>query len=50
MSEVNRILSAIDERDAHAAKELLPFVYKELCGEVSYVAPNGSPAGYNHLQ
>jgi RNA polymerase sigma factor (TIGR02999 family) len=30
MSEVTRILSAIEEGDAHAAEELLPLVYSEL--------------------
>jgi RNA polymerase sigma factor (TIGR02999 family) len=30
MSEVTRILSAIDQGDAHAAEELLPLVYDEL--------------------
>jgi RNA polymerase sigma factor (TIGR02999 family) len=30
MSEVTRILSAIDEGDAHAAERLLPLVYDEL--------------------
>jgi DNA-directed RNA polymerase specialized sigma24 family protein len=30
VSEVTRILSAIDEGDPHAASELLPLVYDEL--------------------
>jgi RNA polymerase sigma factor (TIGR02999 family) len=30
MSDVSRILSAIEQGDPHAAKELLPLVYKEL--------------------
>jgi RNA polymerase sigma factor (TIGR02999 family) len=30
MSEVTRILSAIDQGDAHAAEQLLPLVYEEL--------------------
>ena len=30
MSEVTRILSAIDQGDPHAAAELLPLVYDEL--------------------
>jgi RNA polymerase sigma factor (TIGR02999 family) len=30
MSEVTRILSAIDHGDAHAAEQLLPLVYEEL--------------------
>jgi RNA polymerase sigma factor (TIGR02999 family) len=30
MSEVTRILSAIEEGDAHAAEQLLPLVYEEL--------------------
>src|SRR5438128_12461461 len=30
MSEVTRILSAIEQGDAHAAEELLPLVYDEL--------------------
>src|SRR5262245_39477169 len=30
MSEVTRILSAIDQGDAHAAAQLLPLVYDEL--------------------
>jgi RNA polymerase sigma factor (TIGR02999 family) len=30
MSEVTRILSAIEEGDSHAAEELLPLVYTEL--------------------
>jgi len=30
MSEVTRILEAIDQRDGHAADELLPLIYKEL--------------------
>src|SRR5205807_8551384 len=30
MSEITRILSAIDEGDPHAAGELLPLVYQEL--------------------
>src|SRR5262245_55061914 len=30
MSEVTRILSAIDEGDPHAAEQLLPLVYDEL--------------------
>jgi len=31
MSEVTRILSAIEEGDPHAAEKLLPLVYDELC-------------------
>jgi hypothetical protein len=30
MSEVNRILSAIEQRDPHAAAQFLPLVYDEL--------------------
>src|SRR3954452_3510136 len=30
MSEVTRILSAIEQGDPHAAEQLLPFVYEEL--------------------
>ena len=30
MSEVTRILSAIEDGDAHAAEELLPLIYEEL--------------------
>ena len=30
MSEVTRILSAIQEGDPHAAEQLLPLVYEEL--------------------
>jgi hypothetical protein len=30
MTEVTRILSAIEEGDTHAAEELLPLVYDEL--------------------
>src|SRR5947208_595937 len=30
MSEVTRILNAIEQRDPHAASQLLPLVYKEL--------------------
>src|SRR6478752_7570657 len=30
MNEVTRILSAIDQGDAHAAEQLLPMVYEEL--------------------
>src|SRR5689334_3438522 len=30
MNEVTRILSAIEEGDAHAAEQLLPLVYEEL--------------------
>jgi hypothetical protein len=30
MTEVNRILSAIDQGDAQAAEQLLPLVYDEL--------------------
>ena len=30
MSEVTRILSAIEQGDAHAAEQLLPLVYDEL--------------------
>src|SRR5713101_3946255 len=30
MSDVTRILSAIDQGDPHAAEELLPLVYEEL--------------------
>ena len=30
MSEVTRILSAIEQGDAHAAEQLLPLVYEEL--------------------
>ena len=30
MSEVSRILSAVEQGDPHAAAELLPLVYKEL--------------------
>jgi len=30
MNEVTRILSAIDQGDAHAAEQLLPLVYDEL--------------------
>jgi hypothetical protein len=30
MSDVSRILQAIDEGDAHAAEQLLPLVYDEL--------------------
>src|SRR6184192_1323043 len=30
MSEVTRILSAIDQGDSHAAEQLLPLVYDEL--------------------
>jgi hypothetical protein len=30
MSDVTRILSAIDQGDAHAAEQLLPLVYDEL--------------------
>src|SRR5262245_56625902 len=30
MSEVTRILSAIEQGDAHAAEQLLPLVYQEL--------------------
>jgi hypothetical protein len=30
MSEVTRILSAIEQGDPHAAEELLPLVYDEL--------------------
>jgi hypothetical protein len=30
VSEVTRILSAIDQGDAHAAEQLLPLVYDEL--------------------
>jgi RNA polymerase sigma factor (TIGR02999 family) len=30
MNEVTRILSAIDQGDAHAAEQLLPLVYEEL--------------------
>jgi hypothetical protein len=30
MSEVTRILSAIEEGDPHAAEQLLPLVYDEL--------------------
>ena len=30
MSEVTRILSAIEHGDAHAAEQLLPLVYEEL--------------------
>jgi hypothetical protein len=39
MAEVTRILSAIEQGDAHAAKELLPLVYDELRG----AARPGSP-------
>jgi RNA polymerase sigma factor (TIGR02999 family) len=31
MNEVTRILSAIEQGDAHAAEQLLPLVYDELC-------------------
>jgi hypothetical protein len=31
MSDVTRILSAIEGGDPHAAEELLPLVYDELC-------------------
>ena len=30
MSDVTRILSAIEQGDPHAAEQLLPFVYDEL--------------------
>jgi RNA polymerase sigma factor (TIGR02999 family) len=30
MSEVTRILSAVEQGDSHAAKQLLPLVYEEL--------------------
>ena len=30
MSEVTRILSAIEQGDAHAAEQLLPLIYDEL--------------------
>jgi len=30
MSQVTRILSAIDQGDSHAAEQLLPLVYDEL--------------------
>jgi hypothetical protein len=30
MSEVTRILSAIEQGDPHAAEQLLPLVYEEL--------------------
>lgn len=30
MSEVTRILSAIEQGDPHAAEQLLPYVYDEL--------------------
>ena len=31
MSDVTRILSAIEQGDPHAAEQLLPLVYDELC-------------------
>jgi hypothetical protein len=32
MTEVTRILAAIESGDASAAERLLPLVYEELCG------------------
>ena len=56
MSEVTRILSAIEQGDAKAAHELLPMVYEELrrlaAGKISRELPGqtcrvgkGRPAG-----
>jgi hypothetical protein len=41
MSEVTRILSAIEQGDPHAAEQLLPLVYDELRRLCRCLAPAG---------
>lgn len=43
MSEVTRILSAIEEGDAHAAERLLPLVYQELRNLASHKLAQEKP-------
>jgi hypothetical protein len=43
MSEVTRILSAIDQGDPHAAEQLLPLVYEELRKLRGARHPTGTP-------
>jgi hypothetical protein len=43
MSEISRILSAIEHGDPSAAKQLLPLVYEELKKMVSVPMPRAIP-------
>jgi hypothetical protein len=44
MSEVTRILSAIEQGDPHAAEQLLPLVYDELHRLAAHQLAQESPA------
>jgi hypothetical protein len=48
MSEVTRILSAIEQGDPHAAEQRLPLVYDELCKLAASKLTHEKPL--DHLQ
>jgi hypothetical protein len=43
MSEVTRVLSAIEQGEPHAAEQLLPLVYDELCKLAAQKLAQGKP-------